>query len=614
MALLGTYRINATDIVSSQSGNGIIALYNNIGSGKRIYIKSVEIQNLRRDSIGANTRVADIKILRTTAQTSGNAITPLKLDTDATDFPSAIKVYKGGNPAIETHSIPISTTGNLSFAIGPPGTITRTSGSWITDGIKQGSIVTITGSASNNNTFRVRSTTATVITVETQQAVVTEAAVAATATAVEEELLGRFTLRHSFFAATTNAFFNNFNLGDKEKNFGSVYNDVLNKGGTIEPIWLAAGEGLSLTLNNTFDLDAATDVKENHIYLLECLVSVDWSPDKTYAISEYVTYEGEGSSIFSIMNETGSGRNIKIHDITVSEIGDTSTPYFMVVPFDSIESLAAADTSRDLSYMKLDTTSIDIDSFVKIKKDVSLYPKGFSTGSALFPLSFGSSVPANGLNYFITKDFLGPIYGSFFPEKSNFAANPTTAITNNFKTISSIDEAVFRSNDLFLSEGEGLAIVAAAEALTLAAGVAQQVNKFSTGKYDYSINFSVEDIPVTIALTAKDVFGDAVENVRVLMLADTGGDLPSNVTVTITRSGSVATVSHTSHGLSTGDKVQIKSANEFEYNGIYTITKIDSNSYSYTVSGRNPSSPLPSTSRMKSASQNRPQCLHKKRH
>lgn len=90
---------------------------------------------------------------------------------------------------------------------------------------------------------------------------------------------------------------------------------------------------------------------------------------------------------------------------------------------------------------------------------------------------------------------------------------------------------------------------------------------------------------VTISVTAKTVAGANIQNVRCLLLADSGGPLPSNATVTITRSGATATVSHTSHGLANGVKVQIKGAEQQEYNGVYTITYINANSYSYTVSG-----------------------------
>jgi hypothetical protein len=99
--------------------------------------------------------------------------------------------------------------------------------------------------------------------------------------------------------------------------------------------------------------------------------------------------------------------------------------------------------------------------------------------------------------------------------------------------------------------------------------------------------------PVTI--TVKDAVSKAnIQNAIVFVEANSGGDLPSDDSVTITRASSTATVSHTGHGLSTGNKVCIRGANQEEYNGIFTITVTTANAYTYTVSGT-PTSPATGT-------------------
>ena len=55
--------------------------------------------------------------------------------------------------------------------------------------------------------------------------------------------------------------------------------------------------------------------------------------------------------------------------------------------------------------------------------------------------------------------------------------------------------------------------------------------------------------------------------------------------VSITRSGTTATVTHTNHKLVSGIRVQIAGCNETSYNGSYIITVTGSNTYTYTVSG-----------------------------
>lgn len=101
--------------------------------------------------------------------------------------------------------------------------------------------------------------------------------------------------------------------------------------------------------------------------------------------------------------------------------------------------------------------------------------------------------------------------------------------------------------------------------------------------------------PVTTQITVKDVqTGLAIENARVYILADSGGPSPHEASVTITRSGTTATVTHTAHGYATSDEVLIAGANQNEYNGVKTITVTGANTYTYTVTG-SPTTPATGT-------------------
>lgn len=89
---------------------------------------------------------------------------------------------------------------------------------------------------------------------------------------------------------------------------------------------------------------------------------------------------------------------------------------------------------------------------------------------------------------------------------------------------------------------------------------------------------------VTVKVTVKDANTLAViASARVLLEAAAGGSLPAGASVTIASSGTTATVTHASHGMSTGMSVIIRGANESEYLGIWTITVIDTGSYFYTM-------------------------------
>jgi hypothetical protein len=96
---------------------------------------------------------------------------------------------------------------------------------------------------------------------------------------------------------------------------------------------------------------------------------------------------------------------------------------------------------------------------------------------------------------------------------------------------------------------------------------------------------------VTATLTVTDVDGDPIQDARVLVRATAGGPLPADETVTITNSGTTATVSHTAHGMETGDKVVIKGASLTANNGVFTITVTNANEYTYTMGSTPGSNP-----------------------
>jgi hypothetical protein len=91
--------------------------------------------------------------------------------------------------------------------------------------------------------------------------------------------------------------------------------------------------------------------------------------------------------------------------------------------------------------------------------------------------------------------------------------------------------------------------------------------------------------PVSVTVTVRNTAGTLLSGARVLLMAGDVGPLPYQDSVSITRSGTTATVTHTAHGLSTGQKVYIYGTGDWTYMGVKTITKITDNSYSYTVTG-----------------------------
>jgi len=90
--------------------------------------------------------------------------------------------------------------------------------------------------------------------------------------------------------------------------------------------------------------------------------------------------------------------------------------------------------------------------------------------------------------------------------------------------------------------------------------------------------------PVTTTVKAITTAGANVASARVLLETSDGtGPLPYQDSVSITQSSGTATVSHTAHGLSTGQYVVIRGANEEEYNKVAAVTVTGANAYTYSV-------------------------------
>lgn len=97
---------------------------------------------------------------------------------------------------------------------------------------------------------------------------------------------------------------------------------------------------------------------------------------------------------------------------------------------------------------------------------------------------------------------------------------------------------------------------------------------------------------VNVTVYVKTTGGVAITDAVVLVIAADGGPMPYNVAVTgIVNSGTLATVTHTAHGMATNDKVQILGASLIPNLGVFTITKINDNSYSYIMGSAPGSSP-----------------------
>lgn len=102
--------------------------------------------------------------------------------------------------------------------------------------------------------------------------------------------------------------------------------------------------------------------------------------------------------------------------------------------------------------------------------------------------------------------------------------------------------------------------------------------------------------PVTVEITVVDIdSGSPITGARVLIAVTSGVNWPYLASISITGSGTTATVTHTAHGLATNDNVIITGAVEDVYNGAYQITKTGVDTYTYTTNETIGSTPATGT-------------------
>ncbi len=90
---------------------------------------------------------------------------------------------------------------------------------------------------------------------------------------------------------------------------------------------------------------------------------------------------------------------------------------------------------------------------------------------------------------------------------------------------------------------------------------------------------------VLTEITVKDTSTPpvAIEDAQTIVWVTDGSNYFYQTTVTITSSGTTASVSHAGHGMSNGDKVYIYGANEVPYNGAKTVSNVSTDAYDYTM-------------------------------
>ncbi len=115
------------------------------------------------------------------------------------------------------------------------------------------------------------------------------------------------------------------------------------------------------------------------------------------------------------------------------------------------------------------------------------------------------------------------------------------------------------------------------------------VTLYADAQFSYrsaGANVTIVAGAVDTTINAIDVDGNAVNDVSVSLFAkDATGDLPYQASISISNSGTTATVTHTGHGMITNDKVLIQLGDQPYNRGVFSISVSDANTYTYTMLG-----------------------------
>jgi hypothetical protein len=361
----------------------------------------------------------------------------------------------------------------------------------------------------------------------------------------------------------------------RQPNGAAYSNHKLNDSGT-ESIVLRPGEAFVTVPNETL-LAAGSQ-----LLLADVVFAVIGSPNRTYAWSGPIWVNSDGDCPLTLINNSASDI-VYLKELRLHDTGTLDSPYLRVIPIGSINPDALVDSTRQLPVIKMDTEYPDIiSSTAVIVADVPIQPFGLPEAN----IADSSAATPKGLSYLHTKDFIGPQYFAMFPEYTG-VASPGASSDRRLIGLSQ-KYTKFISEDIVIREGESIGIVSSAELATSTTAVPMS----GWSLFEIGIQFSIEPkIIPTITVEVKNTSNTAISSVRVLLTANTGGYMPYRSTVTITNSSTTATVTHSSHGFSTGDKILIKDASHYQNNGVFTITKISDSSYSYTMSSAPGSDP-----------------------
>ena len=479
------YRVFGRTNWMGVSGNALLAFTNTPGSNKKISVHSIEIYNNTmfgyQNGAATDTNApapTKFKIGRSTTVNGGKTLTPYKMDSDATDWPSTIDVY-----ADCSVSKTLSQWGSTTYTDGTVaiGDTTFTPGSapgWLTNEHRDAARYLVVASGGNAGTYKIVSNTTTALTIDPPfpAAVSTDGTVQEWDCITYHGVLKELSSATSMIPAASTGIINNRAYGA-----GTIFMAGTNS--NQESIIIRAGEAISVVSDQ---INANTPVQ------VEATLILEGSPNRTYTISYYQFLTSSESAIFAIDNNSGSGLVVRLVALSVTEVGTQDTPYFQIVPIGGVDPNSSTDSIQQLTPVPTDSAYGSLStSIARIFANAPVLPYNVPT-SYLAASSAGSPI---GFNYLNTKDFIGPIFMTYFPEaaayKPPLTAFWTQSVPGTAGTQIGHSPSIIKGEfaPMVIRPGESFGVVSGAESATGTTAVAIS----GWGGYEFGMTFTVED-------------------------------------------------------------------------------------------------------------------------
>jgi hypothetical protein len=265
------------------------------------------------------------------------------------------------------------------------------------------------------------------------------------ASAISLTTLRRVSIQKQLNPAVFSWFSRNAGFGLQSLNgLGGVYGRMT-KDTAVEGIVVRANESIALV---------ATVFNKSIPLRVTGTIVLSGSPNRTFAFEYFTSNIANDEAVFAIINSSGSGQTVILRSIEVEEVGTYDSPYFQLVPVGAVIESQNADS---VSVLKMDSAYPDPSTWIEVKQDASILPFGLPENA----ISDSSTGSPKGFNYLKTKDFLGPVYRTVFPEYLVHRAGGMP--DNPLGCSAKLADTLVRKSGITVREGEGIALVSGAE-------------------------------------------------------------------------------------------------------------------------------------------------------